>query len=110
MDLSESRSNMSFYTGISYVATCMTIIMNVCDFLQVMGRKMDNQEPRVYWYVLPSAAARGGYIIYELAYCVSSVRSSREAWWKGVDQLIIFNLIAFKMQYGGEILSFVVRS
>lgn len=89
---------MSFYTGISYVATCMTIIMNVCDFLQVMGRKMDNQEPRVYWYVLPSAAARGGYIIYELAYCVSSVRSSREAWWEGVDQLIIFNLIAFKMQ------------
>ena len=49
MDLSESRSNVSFYTSISYIATCMTIIMNVCDFLQVMGRKMDNQEPRVYW-------------------------------------------------------------
>lgn len=44
MDLSESRSNVSLR---SYLHDnhheCL------CDFLQVMGRKMDNQEPRVYW-------------------------------------------------------------
>ena len=41
--------------------------MDVCNILQVMGRRMNNQEPRVYWYVLPSRiqyATAGAGLVY----------------------------------------------